>query len=91
MIVFAVIPSLVLLYMNRDKIRGKSLLIALIVLFCVGVIWDQLSVRLGIWSFSEQEVIGYFLGMPVEEYLFMIFVPLLVITVYLQIGRIFEK
>jgi lycopene cyclase domain-containing protein len=91
MMIFAVIPSLILLYLNRDKIHGKSLLIALIILFFVGVIWDQLSVRLGIWSFSEDKVVGYFLGMPVEEYLFMIFVPLLVISVYLQIGRFFEK
>ena len=87
LIVFAVIPSLILLYMNRDNIRKKVLLVSLFLLFCLGVIWDQLSIRFGIWTFADQEVIGYFLGMPIEEYLFMIFVPLLVITMYLQIEK----
>jgi len=91
MTVFAIIPSLILLYLIRKSINFKNLLISVIILFIIGVIWDQISVRMGIWSFSQDKTIGNLFGMPVEEYIFMIFVPLLVATVYTLINKIMEK
>jgi lycopene cyclase domain-containing protein len=89
--VFAIIPSLVFLYILRDKIIFKNLLISLSILFIIGVVWDQISVRVGIWSFSDSKIWGNLFGIPIEEYLFIIFVPLLTITVYTLINKIFEK
>jgi len=91
MIIFAVIPSIILLIILRDRIKLKNLAISLFILFIIGVIWDQISVRLGIWSFSDDKVIGNLFGIPIEEYIFFIFVPLLVITVYTLINKINEK
>ena len=91
MLVFAIIPSLILLYLLRDKINFKILGISLLILFIIGVIWDQISVRLGIWSFSQDKIIGNLFGIPIEEYIFIIFVPLLAITVYILINKIFKK
>jgi len=91
MTIFAVIPSLTLLYILRNKLNLKNLGISLLILFIIGVIWDQLSVRLGIWSFSDEKVIGNLFGIPIEEYIFFVFVPLLVITVYTLINKINEK
>ena len=91
MLVFAVIPSVILLYILRDKIVFKNLAIALVVLFFIGVVWDQISVRLGIWTFSEDKIVGNLFGIPIEEYLFFIFVPLLVISVYTLINKIMKK
>ena len=87
MIVFAIVPSLTLLYFLRRKIKFRNLFIALIILFIIGVIWDQISVRMGIWSFSQDKTVGNIFGMPIEEYIFMIFVPLLVITIYTLINE----
>ena len=91
MIIFAIIPSIILLYFLRDRINFKKLGISLFVLFIIGVIWDQISVRLGIWSFSNDKIMGNIFGIPIEEYIFFIFVPLLVITVYTLINKIDEK
>jgi len=91
LLVFAVLPSFILLYINRNEIHFKNLLISLAILFIIGVVWDQISVRAGIWHFSENEIIGNFLGMPIEEYIFMIFVPLLVINVYTSVGKIIKR
>ena len=91
MLVFAVIPSLILLYLLRDRINFKNLAISLFILFIVGVIWDQISVRSGIWSFSQDKIIGNLFEIPIEEYIFIIFVPLLTITVYTLINKIFKK
>jgi len=91
MTIFAVIPSLILLVILRNRIKLKNLVISLFILFIIGVIWDQTSVRLGIWSFSDEKIIGNLFGIPIEEYIFFIFVPLLVITLYTLIDKISEK
>ncbi len=91
MTIFAVVPSLILLIILRDRIKLKNLVISLFILFIIGVIWDQISVRLGIWSFSDEKIIGNLFGIPIEEYIFFIFVPLLVITVYTLINKINKK
>ena len=91
MLIFAVIPSIILLYILRDRIVLKNLAIALIILFFIGVIWDQISVKLGIWTFSDDKIVGNLFGIPIEEYLFFIFVPLLVIAVYTLINKIMKK
>lgn len=91
MLIFAIIPSLILLYLLRDIIIFKNLAISLFILFVIGVIWDQISVRMGIWSFSQDKILGNLFGIPIEEYLFIIFVPLLVITVYTFINKFMKK
>ena len=91
MAIFAIIPSIILLFILREKINMKNLALSLFILFIIGVIWDQISIRLGIWSFSEDKIIGNLFGIPIEEYIFIIFVPLLVITVYTLINKINEK
>ena len=91
MLLFAMIPSIVLIYLLRDKINFKNLIISLFILFIIGVIWDQISVRTGIWSFSEDKIIGNIFGIPIEEYLFIIFVPLLTISVYTLVIKINKK
>ena len=84
---FVVIPNIILLYVNRRRLRWNTLLLSLVILFVVAIVWDQLSVRLGIWSFAQNQIIGTFLGLPIEEYLFFIFVPLLSINVFLLVER----
>jgi lycopene cyclase domain-containing protein len=89
--VFVVVPNIILLYVNRRRLHARMLLVALVILFLIAIIWDQISVRLGIWFFSQKEIVGSFLGLPVEEYLFFIFVPLLSINIYLLVENIGKK
>lgn len=87
LIIFVVIPNAILLYLNRKEISLRTLLLSLVVLFCIAVLWDQLSVRMGVWSFSEHEIVGAVFGLPVEEYLFFLFVPLLSINIFVLIEK----
>ena len=87
--IFVIVPNIVLLYLNRKRIQGKALCTALFVLFVIAVLWDQLSVRMGLWIFSQDEIVGNIFGLPVEEYLFFIFVPLLCINIYVLFEEIF--
>lgn len=86
--IFVILPNIILFYLNRKKIHLKTLLLSLFILFLIAILWDQLSVRLGLWSFSQNEIVGSIFGLPVEEYLFFIFVPLLSINIYVLIEKI---
>ncbi len=51
------------------------------------VIWDVFFTALGVWSFSPGFVVGiYFFGLPLEEYLFFIFIPYACVFTYYCIG-----
>ncbi len=89
--IFVIAPNIALLYLNRKIVHLKSLGIALLILFLIAVIWDQLSVRMGLWIFSQDEIIGNLFGLPIEEYLFFLFVPLLSINIYLFVEGILSK
>lgn len=82
LLAFVLIPNGILLYLNRAKLNWKYLLLSLVILFLIGLLWDQLSVWMGIWTFSSTEIIGTLFGLPIEEYLFFILVPLLSINIY---------
>ncbi|MBE3120719.1 MAG: lycopene cyclase domain-containing protein [Thermoplasmata archaeon] len=86
--IFVILPNIILFYLNRKKIHLKTLLLSLFILFLIAILWDQLSVRMGLWSFSQNEILGLLFGLPIEEYLFFIFVPLLSINIYLLIEKI---
>jgi len=87
--IFVILPNIILLYLNRKKIHLKTLLLSLLILLLIAILWDQLCVRMGLWSFSQNEIVGSLFGLPIEEYLFFIFVPLLSINIYLLIEKIF--
>jgi len=44
---------------------------------------------MGLWTFSQNEILGNLFGLLIEEYLFFLFVPLFSITIYLLIEGIF--
>jgi lycopene cyclase domain-containing protein len=57
-------------------------------LFVIGSIWDSFAILRGYWSFREESFIGINIGvMPLEEYLFMLVIPFLTLTVYRIVRR----
>jgi len=52
-------------------------------LFLIGSALDSFALTRGYWSFQQKFFVGITIGvMPLEEYVFMIVIPLLAITVY---------
>jgi len=58
-------------------------LLVIISLFVIGSLWDSFAVFRGYWRFKEAFFIGISIGvMPLEEYLFMLIIPFLVLLLY---------
>jgi lycopene cyclase domain-containing protein len=52
-------------------------------LFVIGSALDSLALLRGYWSYEEDFFVGIKIGvMPLEEYLFMLIIPFLTLTIY---------
>lgn len=78
--VFVLLPSIMLflLFWNTLRTYLKPLALAPLGALIFSVPWDIISVREHIWYFEEPYIVGVWFGdLPLEEYLFIIFVTLL--------------
>ena len=68
------------LVLEHKKTLASGALFAL----AFGVPWDVWAIGSGIWSFPQNNVLGvYILNVPIEEYLFIVFLVLLASTITL--------
>jgi len=86
--VFLVSISLKLKYKIQLFNSVKEGLLLAILLLVIGGLWDTYAILRGYWSFREQFFIGIDIGvMPLEEYLFMLIIPFLVLVLYRIVTR----
>ena len=89
-LLFLVSILLVCLIVNlRFKLRifesPKQAIVVLSSLFVIGIVLDSFAVLRGYWSYNENG--NFFVGikigvLPIEEYLFMIVIPYLTLTIF---------
>jgi len=86
--VFLVSMSLKLKYKIQLFNSVKEGLVLAILLLVIGGLWDSYAILRGYWSFEEEFFIGIDIGiMPLEEYLFMLIIPFLVLVLYRIVTR----
>jgi len=60
--------------------------------FAISVTWDSWAIYREHWTFSSGKNIGVIIGlMPLEEYLFALIIPYLIITLYKIVDSKFKK
>lgn len=63
--------------------KWKFLPLPLFITLVYFIIWDSLFTKYGVWSFNERYILGIkIFRLPVEEWLFFIFVPFACIFIY---------
>lgn len=70
LIVFFVLPTLILGWLLRAELRRyrRTVLWCLAFVYTIGVGWDWLSVRTGVWRYDSAPTLGVWIdGLPVEE------------------------
>lgn len=72
------------------SLRGR-IICALIALFGI-TIWDLYAIPNGHWIFTGKGILGIYVGpIPVEEFLWAMFVPYLWVTIYKAVHIIADK
>ena len=81
--VFLISISLKLKYNIQLFNSAKEGMLLAVLLLAIGGLWDSYAILRGYWSFNRQFFIGISIGvMPLEEYLFMLIIPFLVLVLY---------
>ena len=84
LILFELVP-LILLWLWQFKLLRKfklTLTYSVIGSIIFGWVWDFISIQQKVWFFSHPYIVGIWIaGLPLEEYLFIIFTTLLVSTI----------
>ena len=79
---FLSIIPLIILWIIKFKILKKYVSAHLFTILCsilCSAPWDYISIKKGIWYFTEPEILGiWFLGLPLEEWMFITFVSLFI-------------
>lgn len=91
--IFVFMPSIVIWILQwRYLIKYKHTIIWISVLsFLWGIVFDWVaSPMLGLWFFNHNLNI-YFLGLPLEEYLFLLFVPQELAIILLLIRKVIRN
>lgn len=92
--IFVWLPLIILWVINWKYLAQykKSFLYCIIWALIFSVPWDIWAVQTKIWLFPQDTNIGFLIGdLPFEEYLFMIFVTMLISTTALLIRKRVEK
>lgn len=80
MIVFTVIGSFWLeIFLKVGVLRRiMRALMAIAPVALIFIVWDVYAIRNGHWSFDKSQILGLYgpFGIPLEEYLFFIVVPI---------------
>ena len=90
LIIFVWLPIIVLWAINWKYLSQykKTFLYCIIWALIFSIPWDVWAVQTQIWLFPQDTNIGFWIGgLPLEEYLFMIFVTLLISTIALLLRK----
>jgi lycopene cyclase domain-containing protein len=81
--VFLICTAVKLRYRLQMFNSAKECVLVLGSLFVIGSCLDSFALLRGYWNFEEKFFVGIKIGvMPLEEYLFMLVIPFLTLTVY---------
>ena len=85
LIIFAIIPALITLYFTRNSVVWRAFVFSTFVAGVLGIIAVYIGLHRNLWFFSKEEskMIGvWFRGVPLEDFIFVIVVPALIIGTY---------
>lgn len=79
-----IIPLIYTAFVNDVIKRWWSFVISTSIVAMVFLAWDYMFTTAGVWGFNSEYCLGYnLLGMPIEEWLFFIFIPFVSIFTHL--------
>ncbi len=94
LLLFVVLPLVVLwiLHFKTLKKYSKVLFYAVIGALIFSYPWDYTAIKENIWYFTKPQIVGVLLlGIPVEEWFFIIFVTLLFSTTTILLWKKFDN
>lgn len=86
-VILLILPSIFFLFRAESKIEYRKIFIISVIGIILGLVWDHVAIDLQIWDFPKESVIGWFLGIPIEEYIFAVCFCIIVIGIYTSLPK----
>ncbi len=84
---FLLLPSLFFIFRKHEHIDRRKFTAILLLGVAAGILWDRIAITYQIWGFPEESISGWFLGIPLEEYLFALFFCAVTLGIYTSLPR----
>ena len=69
-------------FFAKYKNKWKNFLLTTLIVLIVHFSWEKIVVNLGLLNFNNRETLGYILGLPIDEYIFVILGSFMVLGLY---------
>ena len=86
-VILLILPSIFFIFRAESTLDRKKLFIISVIGIILGLVWDHVAIGLQIWDFPKESVIGWFLGIPIEEYIFAVCFSIIVIGIYTSLPK----
>lgn len=86
-VILLILPALFFICRKESALNLKKVGVVCFATILLGIIWDTVAIRLKIWAFPSESVIGWFLGLPLEEYVFAICFPIIILGLYTSLPK----
>lgn len=86
-VVFLILPAIFFVFRKGEHLNKKKLVVVLIFCVIVTIIWDATAIRLGIWGFHQDKISAWVFGIPIEEYIFGLWLPITVLGIYTSLPK----
>ena len=84
---FIIAGSLPFIFLKEKR---KAMAYTLIVSLCFGILFDFWASYLSLWAWNDSELIGRFLGLPIEDYMLAFFGTGTIIAVYEMVKKLLK-
>ncbi|MEX2008333.1 MAG: lycopene cyclase domain-containing protein [Candidatus Spechtbacterales bacterium] len=81
-LVLLILPTIFFLFRKHEHLDEKRLAVVIVLSILIGVLWDKVALHIDIWGFPDASVSFWLLGVPIEEYIFAIAMPTIILGIY---------
>ena len=89
LLVFAIIPGIY--FFIKFKEKRKVMIFSIGILAAVFIIWEYTALYYDLWSWNDDKLLGRIFGLPIDEFLYIVFVPLMGFGVYESVNKYLQN
>ncbi|MDP2922865.1 MAG: lycopene cyclase domain-containing protein [Candidatus Omnitrophota bacterium] len=86
-LVFLILPSIFFVMRKEEQFDEKKYAVTLLFAVIATIVWDSVAIRAWLWRFPTEAVSFWILGIPLEEYVFGLWLPTIVLGIYTSLPK----
>lgn len=85
--IIILIPSTLFILWKNKHLEKKKLGVILVLSLLATIVWDTVAIKTGIWGFKDENVSWWIVGVPLEEYIFGLWLTVTALGIYTSLPK----